>query len=85
MLCNKEMSPLQNDMETNWTFIPIHKGQQIPESFFFWLQFSQKAKDLKIYALASKMGRAIKSWAYDGFKKTLLTYVMYNSEALQKK
>ena len=34
MLCNKEMSPLQNDMETNWTFIPIHKGQQIPESFF---------------------------------------------------
>ena len=35
MLCNKEMSPLQNDMETNWTFIPIHKGQQIPESFFF--------------------------------------------------
>ena len=31
------------------------------------------------------MGRAIKSWTYDSFKKTLLTYVMYNSEALQKK
>ena len=82
MLCNKEMSPLQNDMETNWTFLPIHKESK---NQFFWLQFSQKAKDLKIYALASKMGQAIKSWAHDGFKKTLLTYVMRNSEALQKK
>jgi hypothetical protein len=74
MLCKKEMSPLQNDMETNWTFRPIHKGQQIPEAIFFGLQFSQKAKDLRISALASKMGQAIKSWAYDGFKKPLLKY-----------
>ena len=68
------MPPLQNDIETNWTFIPIKLGNL--RSNFSWLQFSQKAKDLRISALASKMGQAIKSCTYDGFKKTLLTYVI---------
>ena len=71
MLCNKEMPPLQNDIEKIGLLNPYIRSGNL-RSNFFWLQFSHKAKDLRISALASKMGQAIKSCTYGGFKKHYL-------------